>query len=224
MRDNLGNPLSSSRPEFARGVLLLEDCEGANNWIFSGTGGDDVHAFAATAAFTGGFGLHLATRTTGTAPADSLTALRWVGFPESGLLVLRAKIKSPDISDTAPLVLTAQIYNGTRMYVAEIHYSAATGTCEYVNGALANINLPALAQVIEDQQWVTFEMVVNVRTFEYITVTINGLAADLDGIAIGDVAATTARALAVGVGVTSAAAAVAEIDADNMYAGEFLNL
>ena len=39
MRDHLGNPFHSGRPEFAAGVLLLDDCEGSMTWIVSGTGG-----------------------------------------------------------------------------------------------------------------------------------------------------------------------------------------
>ena len=77
---------------FARGVLLLDDCDGTLGWVASGTGGDDVHAFSTDYAFSGVNSLKLVTRTTGAAAGDTLTVARVVEYPESGLLVYRARV------------------------------------------------------------------------------------------------------------------------------------
>jgi len=214
----------SSNLGFARGVLLLEDCEGTFTWVDSGTGGDDVHEFATAAAFMGLQGMRLKTRTTGAAANDYVMVSKPMGYPESGLCVARARIAVPALAAVGGFTLAVVARNGTRRWQGELVVSPNAPTVEYLNAAGAWTAVAALAYAPVVFGFVTLEVALDLRSMEYVEGAWNGARADLAGVSMYDAAADTARGLTLAVSVRAAGAAAAELYADNLYVGEFLDV
>ena len=206
---------------FARGIMVLDDCEGTCTWVISGTGGDDVHEFAVAAAFQGTYGLRLATRATGAAADDYVQAVKVFGFPESGLLVARVKIGSVDVSDVKTARLNLQWSNGVKGYSASVHLMMSAGTAQYLNSAGTYTAIACLAQTFSDQAWYTLELAVDCIDNEYVGVFFNGTRVDLADIDVYEAGADTERGAKVGLAVYAVGANQAEIQVDNIYVGEF---
>jgi len=223
-RDHLGQFMVSSALGFGRGILLLDDCEGTFNWTVSGTGGDDVHEFATAAAFMGLKGMRLKTRTTGAAANDYVAAARAVGHGEGGLLVIRARVASPDVSVVKNLVMQVTHCDGVNDYSANINIRMSAGTVAYLDAAAAAVAMPDLAQTFTDGAWFTIELVLDVLTHEYLECFCNGTRVDLAGAGVYDVGASTERGAIVSLSVIAVGAAPAEMYADNIYVGEYLDL
>lgn len=223
-RDHLGQFMVSSSLGFARGILILEDCEGTMNWTVSGTGGDDVHAFATAMAFMGTYGLSMATRTTAAAQNDLLQVVKLVGYPETGLLVLRARLMFPDLTGAASVNLVCAAFNGVREWVGMLSIIPATGVVSYYNSVGGMTNVAGLAGLIQANGWATMELVVDMLRMEYIEAAWNGRRADLSGASLNDAAATTYRECRIGLSIVASAAPPARLAADNIYAGEFLDV
>jgi hypothetical protein len=207
---------------FGRGILLLEDCEGYIQWSKSGTGGDDILTMSNVAAFRGSYGMRLKTRTTGAAAGDEIFASRCLGWPESGRLVYRARIRPVGDAAIASVGLQLAVGNGVRIHLAGLAYYPNTGEVKYVDDTGGWVAIAALGQLILDIEWVSVEIVLDVLTFAYVSVCCNGLRASLAGVGMYDSGASTRRYVNPGVQVLTAGAAPAEAYADDFYVGEFL--
>lgn len=205
---------------FARGIMVLDDMEGTMTWVVAGTGGDDVHALAAAAAFQGTYGLSLATRVTAAAEDDYVQVVKQFGYPESGLLVARCKILGVDVSAIKTARLNLQWSDGIRLYSASVHLMMSAGTCQYLAAAGTYTAIAGLAMTFTDAAWYTFELAVDCRTNEYVHAFCNGERVDLSDIAVYDTGADTAQRALVGIAVYAAGAASAAIYVDNVYVGE----
>jgi len=223
-RDHLGQFNVSSNLGFARGVLLLEDCEGVNNWTVSGTGGDDVHAFAAASAFMGGFGFNLATRTTAAAQNDLLQVVKLVGYPETGLVVARVRLMFPNLTGAASVNLLIDAFNSVRQYAAMLSIAPATGVVSYYNSAGGMTVVGALAGPIQANAWATMELVMDLLAFQYMEAAWDGSRVSLGGAGMNNIAASTYRECRVGISIVASAAPPATLAMDNLYVGEFLDV
>jgi len=224
MRDNLGNPQFSGRPEFARGLLLLDDCEGTCNWVATGTGVNFAAAYDTAAAKTGLKGLKLSTRPLTPAADDTCTATRLMSFPESGMLVFRAAAGSPDVTKVKSIGILLQVKNGSHAYYAALIWYPNTGLVKYIDAAGAEITVTALTATVESLAFVQIELVVDVRGMKYLEVAFDGNRASLNGIALYDAGAFPDRDAALLLQVVAIGANPAIAWFDNIYAGEFLNI
>lgn len=224
MRDHLGMFALSSDLKFAKGILLLDDCEGAFTWTPTGTGGDDVHEYAAAAAFTGDTGMRLKTRTTSAAAGDTLGVYKWLSYPESGLAVVRARLASPTIAAPQSIEMVISVCDGSNLYQAQIGYRPNTPDGYYINSAGAVVSIPQWAFGNHDLQFSTMELVIDTRALQYLTAHWNGTSISLAGLALEDMGAYASRGLQALLGVTTIAAAPAELYADNIYVGEYLEV
>jgi hypothetical protein len=207
---------------FSRGVMLLDDCEGTFTYIVGGTGGDDVHEYLAAAAFTGTNGLHLKTRTTAAAAGDIVTIYKYHSIPESGLLVIRARLASPDLTKVKSIQLGSVINSGAETYQALLKHSPNTPKTEYQTTAAAFVAIATMALPTVASAFIDFELVIDCLAKQYISVTWNGIRAKLPGIPLWDVGAAVARYGCLILSVEAIGAAAAEIYADNLYIGEHL--
>jgi len=223
-RDHLGQFMMASNLAFARGVLLLEDSEGTFTWTPSGTGGDDVHAFATAAAFMGLNGIQLKTRTTSAAADDLLSVQKWCQFPESGLLVLRARIASPALAAVKAIYLTASVHDGALNAQGQMMWSPNTPRVAYQNLAGAAVPITEMAFTTENLAFITLELVLDLDAMNYIAIAWNGIRKLLPAIPMYAVGSSALREVILGVSVTSIAAAPAQAYVDTVYAGEFLDL
>ncbi len=221
MRDHLGNAMVSSNLGFARGVLLLEDCEGTCNWVVSGTGGDDVHAFAAAAAFGGVNGLRIKTRTTGAAEGDGLMLSRRVSWPESGLLVVRWRYAMVNVSAFNYVYFTVMLANGGQGYEFTIQHRGGNDKVYYLAGSGFFVELADLSFVAGDGQWSTGEMVLDLQVMEWLEVMVNGVRADLAGEGSRAQGASAGRYVELEVGVVTAGAAPCDLYLDDLSVTEF---
>jgi len=224
MRDNLGNPVWSGKPEFARGVLALDDCEGTFTYENSGTGGDDVHEYATAAAFTGLRGLRMKTRTTSAAADDTLACYKWIGMPESGLIVIRAKIALVAVAPVKSIGIDIRPNNGARQYLATLKSSPNTPKVEYRTTAGAFVEIATMAYNSLALAFIDYEIVIDCRTMTYLSVAWNGIRADLKTIPLENVGAVAARQAAFGIDLYAIGAAPAEVYLDNIYIGEYLDI
>jgi len=68
--------------------------------------------------------------------------------------------------------------------------------------------------------WYTLELAVDCKAHQYLHVRINGLEADLSGLALNNDAATAGRCALTLLQVTASATGPGELYADNIYVGE----
>lgn len=223
-RDHLGQFMMGSNLGFAKGVQLLEDCEGTCNWVVAGTGGDDVHAFATAAAFRGLNGMQIKTRTTDAAAADYVSVSRYMGWPESGLVVYRLRFALPDTTKVLAFAANLYLRNGVRVYQAGFKWLPNTPIAYYLGAAGAWVEMATVTWVALNLQWVIVEVVVDALSFEYRSVAANGVRVALDGVGLYDAAADTLRGCDCNVQVAAIGANAAEAYFDDVYVGEFLEV
>jgi hypothetical protein len=223
MRDFLPGFNVGSDMGFARGVLLLEDCEGAFTWSIIGTGGDDVHTFAAAAAFMGAYGMQLKTRTTNPAENDYVEAYKFMGFPESKLVVVRLRWASPDLTKVKSFVVDLYLRDGATTWQASLRFDTVNHLVKYLNAAGGSTTIVGMGWTEYPLQFVTAELVIDANAMEYLSVMANGVRAELPDQGLYEVGAETYRACDVGLTVTAAGAAPAEVYVDSVYVGEFLS-
>lgn len=223
-RDHLGQFTVGSNLGFARGVQLLEDCEGTCNWSVSGTGGDDVHAFATVAAFMGLNGLRLKTRVTGAAENDYVMLSRAIGLGESGLIVFRGRLALPAVTGVKYVSIGVGIADGDRLYAGWMSWTQVGGAVLICGPAGAGVASGVQATGLVGREWVTWELVIDGRAMEYEEVAFNGSRARDVGVALWDSGADAHRWVGLDLMVWADANAPAEMYVDNMYVGEFLDL
>jgi hypothetical protein len=207
---------------FAKGVLLLDDCEGTFTWTVGGTGGDDVHEYAAVAAFMGLNGMRLKTRTTGAAADDNVFVSKVFGFPESGLVVARMRWASPDPTKIKSVRLNLWVDNGVRDWQAGGRLLPNTPEFDYYTPAGAWQAVASMAFGVSALEFVTMELVVDCRAMGLLEVANNGVRTQLSGVGLYDNGAYTNRRCAVAIMVYAIGANPAEMYVDHVYVGEFL--
>jgi len=224
MRDHLGNFMVAGNLGFARGVLLLEDCEGTFTWVVSGTGGDDVHAFATVAAFMGTNGMRLKTRTTGATAADNLAVEKAMSYPESGLLVARLRVCPVAVAPFDYIQVLLDVSDGAAGHGACLQLDVAAGKVYYQAAGGGFVEIVALAAPVYEGAFMTVELAVDLLTNQYLGCMVNGLRADLAGLAMVSAGAVAYRFARLGVTIATAGAAACEAYVDSVYVGEFLDL
>lgn len=224
MRDHLGQFQLSSNMHFSKGVLCMDDCVGAMNWTKSGTGGDDLLEHAAAAAFFGATGLHLKTRTTDAAQNDSIVAQKNFDFPASGLLVYRAKLNSPSLAAANSISLQTNACAADTLNSFSLNYNPAGPALYYIASGGNPIELTGANIEITDNQWQTIEIVLNLLTMTAISVTWCGHTYDLSGVGMFIGIPDSATYTQLRISLITTAAAPAELYADAIYAGEFLDI
>jgi hypothetical protein len=221
-RDHFPNIPVGAGMGFSKGIMLLEDCEGTFTWAINGTGGDDVHAFATAAAFTGTYGMHLKTRTTAAAEDDYIDVTKLMSYPQSGLLVGRYRMRSADISLLKQHSLILGDDDGTAQSAGQLGISPNLTQIWYADAAGAGQVIAAAAGLPLDSQWWTIELVIDCILHQYISATLNGIRVDLAGIPLKALGASTGRAAWINLDVIAEGAAAAEVHLDNIYVGEYL--
>ena len=224
MRDHLGQNLIGSDLGFARGILLLDDCDGGFLWEITGAAGDAVHDVNGVAAFRGSGGLRLITRTAGAAIGDGMTISRRVSFSESGLLVYRLRICFPDVSRMGTVPLEVYVEIGGHEYLAALLWRPKTPDVRYMNDLGGFTAIPALAFGVSDGAWTMWEMVLDVAAFRYLSVSLGGVHVDMGGVGLLDAGATAPRQIGVWLGFETAVNAPATVYVDDVYVGEFVDV
>jgi len=224
MRDHLGQHLIGSDLGFARGVLLLDDCEGTFVWEFGGTGGDDVYDMHGDAAFRGSKGMRLITRATGPVVGDGISVRRSLSYPESGLMVWRLRLCMPDVSQVGNVAFNVGLANGVSRYGATFLWLVNVPLVMYFNDALGLSVLPGIGAGAADGAWWQVEMVLDLRAMCYVRAVMNGVAVDMAGLGFGLVAVDTDRFLEVKVSYVTAVAAAVKLYLDEIYVGEFVDV
>jgi len=215
-RDYFGNYPIVAGLGFSRDVLLLDDCEGTMTWIIGGDGGDDLHEFAAAAAWQGTYGMHLKTRTTGTTEDDETLAEKLFDYPATNLLVARLRVTPVVVANTKSAGLYLRAGDGAEQYQGAILLNIAAGTVTYIDSAGAAVEIPALATTFIGENWYTLELAIDLQAHTYLHVRFNGLEADLSTVALRDLGASGARDGYLLLAATASAAGPGEIYADNI--------
>ena len=205
---------------FARGVQLLDDCEGTFTWLVAGTGGDDVHEYATAAAYMGNKGMRLKNRTTGAAASDSLVASKDFGYPESGYLAVRAQLCALGGTTISQMSLELLIHDGAAGYIGRLLYQPNVPAMWYIDASGNPVAIAAMALPVYQFGFVHWDLSIDCRAFRYLSAGFHGIRADLSGIGLYSLGALTTRLAAVQITVVAAGAAAAEIYADNIYVGE----
>lgn len=223
-RDHLGNFNVSSDLAFARGVLLLDDCEGALVFGATGTGADFSCEKHADGAYYGDKGLVLKTRATDPAEDDVVNAVRFVPYGASGLLVTRMLVGLPDVSDVKDVTLYCNRKDGVAHYQSGITYRPNVPALYYRNSAGAIAEITGYDATVPDGQWFLMEVAVDLSEGQYVSCMVNGIESDLGGLEFYEVGASGERSLQLQITVKAAGANQATAYVDMIYAGEFLHL
>lgn len=223
-RDHIGSFNVSSGLSFARGILLLDDCEGTCNYIKSGTGADPVVDFAAAAAFIGTNGLRIQTRSTTPAQYDIASATKLISLPGSDYVLWRMMCMFPDVSLVEQVALRMYVYYLTNIWQAELRFTPNTPVMQYVNSAGAAANITALSKGVQDNQWFDIELAIDLGKLTYLSARYNGSEADLSAFALYDTGNSALSTLKLNVEIGSAGAAQATAYFDQIYCGEYQNL
>jgi len=178
-REHIPAASLTSHHGFARDVLLLDDCQGTFNWTAAGTGGDDVHAYAAAAAFTRLKGMHLATRTTAAADNDYLSATRRLGLPESEVLRLQCRLNIPLMAKVAEVDVQLSINDGINLCCFAIRLMCLSGLVQREDTDGNWVTIPGITVNWSDAASVLLALDVSVRSMNYLALSLNGLRAAL---------------------------------------------
>jgi len=224
MRDHLGNFALASNMHFARGVLLLDDCEGGMWWTPSGTGGDDVHELSTDAAFTGTKSLKTATRTTLAAANDNILLTRSMPRSESGLVAMRCMAMMVDVSATYSIELNLSDDNGTDMINGALQWLPNTPQLQYLDAAGADQVIPGGALSVADGQWVNIELIIDCKDQQFLTARLDGAVFDLRGLGLYHAPTGHLSTLYLALNQSSAAAAPSTVYYDNIAVTEYLDL
>ena len=223
-RDHLGVFNISSDLKFAKGILLLDDCEGTCNWIAAGTDANMTVTYETVAAFMGLKGLQLFSGDADPAEDDYVGAVKWVQVPESGLFVLRTKVGFPDVSDVKSVSIGINLYKDTRLYAAGMRYLPNTPAGAYLNSGGTYTAITEFANAVTDNAWINMELVMDINDLTYVSANQNGVEKDLAGIEFYDSGADTGRMVAISLVAITTGANAATVYFDSIYAGEFINL
>lgn len=224
MRDHFGNNMLSSNLEFAKGIKILDDCEGTCNWIVSGTDANKTVTYETVAAWSGTNGLQLFTGDADSEEFDQVTAKKYVDKSETGLLVYRAKIGVPDISKVYTISLGLRLRTGSKSYLFLLGYFPNTPNALYITTGPSYVEVDGSDFAIVDNMWGTMELVVDCLAKQYISCNIFGHEVSLAGIDSYDEGANTGELIEFYLSVGCTAEAPATLYADNIYLGEYVNV
>ncbi|HAM56141.1 MAG TPA: hypothetical protein DCQ64_12355 [Candidatus Rokubacteria bacterium] len=221
MRDHRQASPFAADLQFDPDVALLDDCSGTFVWTASGTGGDDVHDHATSAALTGTHGLRLLTRSTASAENDLLTLDRWLPWPTAQRLCLATRSQCPSWAGVKYWYLYLNVYNGTRQYTAALRISAATRILSYRDAAGGQTTITGATVANADAAWFNLGFCLDLDTLCYLNARANGSSYDLAGTPCHNTAATSTRGLLLRLFLYASAAGPAAMFLDNLYAGSY---
>lgn len=210
--------------QLARGMLLLDDCEGTLLWTISGTGADFAGTFETGAAFHGTKGLQLVTRVTDPADNDVCKALRYLAYPAAKLVVGRVLIGVPDVSVVRYIEFDLHTFDGSKEYQASVIWRPNTPRMEFKNSAGNNETLAGYGQAFPDGAWTTFAFGFEVDTMKYLFAELNGIRKDLSAEGIYEVGASSDRCVTMSITLVTIGAALATAYFDSIYCGQYLNI
>jgi len=224
MRDHLGNELLSKTQAFARGIYLLEDCEGTFHWDITATGLDYTCDFNSIAACFGTYGLRMITRTTTPTANDYVKVKRHFGIPPAGLLVVRTKVTSPDWAHVQDVILRLDDEDGATSQSGIFRFTPATPACTYFDDTGGYTTLPGMDLVFSNGTWLNFAMAIDCIEKEYIWCEIAGVHVDLPGIPLYLWGAATTSEIGFSLTVMSNGTDQATLYADAISATEYEEL
>lgn len=224
MRDHFGNNLLSSDLNFARGIHILDDCEGTCNWKKSANDANATVSYETIAAWTGTKGLQLFSGDATPQAGDIVNAYKIFSYPETGLLVIRAKVGMPDISDIEYIGFSLIINNGTRQYTLLFLYAPASGKVYYTssNGTLQEIT--ELKQNVVDDIYTGLELIIDLNTMTYVSAMFNGLEKNMAGVSFYNAGANTNKYVQIGFYTTNIGVDPVTSYWDCIYVGEYVNV
>lgn len=224
MRDHFGNNMLSSDLAFAKGIKILDDCEGTCNWLKSADDANATVTYETVAAWTGTKGLQLYSGNDSAAANDEVQAYKLCDLSESGIIVFRSKICMPDVSEVDQLIIDIIIYDGTKIYTGQLLYKPNEPKVYYLNSAGTFTEITEMAFGSTDGCWFTMELVIDQLAKQYIQVSCFGITVDLSGVDMLDGGATTDHYMAFSIRTWATAEAPSTIYADSIYLGEYINI
>jgi len=120
--------------------------------------------------------------------------------------------------------LKVALFNGTRYYYAGLIWYPATRVGKYLDAAGAEQTITEFNQRGGQLTWVTFEMVLDCKAMQYISLGLGGARKDMAGIDLQDVGANTQIVSWIELSHKAATNFAAEVYWDCIYAGEFLEV
>ena len=218
-RDFFGPIPVVSGLQFARDVLLLDDCEGTCAWTKNAIDANATVTFETAAAFAGVAGLQLYSGNADPEMNDYVTATRSLSYPEVGLLVARCRLAIPTLATLGSLDLILQAWDGAHEYYGTLRLDPNTPKTSY-GGADGNWHtLADLAYTPYAGAWLTLELAVDVAAKKYLHAIYGGTKVDLSTLALYDAGAQSERMSQVQLEATTAGAAATTVYADNIYVG-----
>lgn len=204
-------------------ICLVDDCTGTFDYSVSGTGGDDVHTYAANTAWYGAAGAVIKTRVTGAADGDQITIEKSVSPPIGDKLVFKIRITSDDVSAIDHAKLWIKYYDGAKQYAFQLRWRPNTPDWSYYNSAAGQTALTIGTGTPLDYEWFNVELQMDLSTHQYIKAVINGQEQDLTEIDCYEVGAATNRMLNFSIYLEANAGAPADLQFDMLYLGEYDN-
>ena len=220
-RDFVGRFNVSSDLSFARGVLLLEDCEGTFTWRTSGTGVGWASTFETAAAFFGTKGMQVLTRIGTPAEDDISVATRGLPAPVQEVMTLRWRMSAPDVSVVKRMLVEMVFRDGAKEWRGGIEYRPNEPVWNYRNSAGGVTAITGAVNSISDADWVQGEFTLDLKAHQYTEARLQGRIHPMVGVAMQEVGASTDRMAHVQVTVYAAGAVQAIAYFDNIYVGEF---
>lgn len=208
-------------PQFDASVLMVEDCEGANNWVVSGTGTGFGASFVGAAAYFGSFGLEVKTRSALAAADDIVLASRALSLPDFKRLVARGRLCIPDVSTVLEVRVYVYVVSAGSDSLGLVRWTPNAGTVEYWSAAGAWVAIPSLALIPADGDWVEFEAVVDWSAKEFMSVRLAGRESDMGRVGMNAADLGYPEGVSVEFYVKTAGAAQAKVYLDSVYVGSY---
>lgn len=174
-----------------------EDAEGANAWTASGTGGDDLHTFDATAAHAGTKGILLATRLTGATTGDVVHYERELALPADPLQHLHAWTKVLGEALTGRFLIALEFYTGVNIWKAHLEYDFPVPGAFVITYGEETPILPTVTPGHAQGTWLPWDLWIDTSTWTYRRAAMAGHSAELKPLKMSDLGETAETKLIV---------------------------
>lgn len=208
-RDAKSGELIRTTFGFESETLLVEDCEGANNWSVSGTGAGYGLNWAASCAKSGEYGAELFTRIFGAAADDTVLAERRFGWPEQGQVVVRLGLWWTVPSLVKTTVVALGISQAGGVWTASVRANPYIAKLDYLGSGGSYTVLSDRVGQYASMSWYVLEFAVDLTLKEWLWIRWEGVLYDMTGVALRKVSSTGSRGLSIGVETSSVGAACA---------------
>lgn len=167
--------------QFSRGVMLMDDLESTFWWLkYSSAAGGNVAASTFRARH-GAKSMVITTGVGGGVANEICQAYRYLGWPQTNVLVIRAWFSFASILKLEYAGLGITVVNATRILYPNILYNHQNSKGQIQIAPSLYFDPPEWSFTLPENAWLLFEVSCDLNTQTYLNASMGGVPADVAG-------------------------------------------